>query len=180
MKRSSKRIEAPLRFTGTHSMKAVGIALLSATLLLSCDSLRSLIKPGGTPGTVVDELGLANRSVASFPAADEDYFADMDGGGKLSPEEIKGRNSPPPPSSQVGSYTVLNLGGAYRFWKQMAAAGYFRAAEVAFSAFNAQTISTKNICLATRSEVVDGMVDDPLLKSVGTTAALSTCRANQP
>jgi hypothetical protein len=42
---------------------------------------------------VVDEARLVNRSVASFPAADEDYFADMDSGAKLSPEEVKGRNT---------------------------------------------------------------------------------------
>lgn len=120
-------------------LMAGSIAGLGVTLLLSCDSLRSLIHSAPEPGEVRDEARLANRPVASFPAADEDYFAEMemDGGGKLSPEEIKGRNNPPPPSSQVGSYTVLNLRGAYRFWKQMAAAGYFREAEVAVSAFNA-------------------------------------------
>ena len=34
------------------------------------------------PGTVIDEAQQAGRDVASFPAADEDYFADMDGGYK--------------------------------------------------------------------------------------------------
>jgi hypothetical protein len=42
---------------------------------------------------VLDEARSGNRAVASFPAADEDYFAEMDGGGKLSPEEVKGRNT---------------------------------------------------------------------------------------
>lgn len=42
-----------------------------------------------------------------------------------------------PPNPRVGSYNLLNLRGAYRFWQQRAAAGYMREAEVAVSAFNA-------------------------------------------
>jgi iron complex outermembrane receptor protein len=42
-----------------------------------------------------------------------------------------------PPDPRVGSYDLLNLRGAYRFWKQKASAGYLREAEVAISAFNA-------------------------------------------
>ncbi len=42
-----------------------------------------------------------------------------------------------PPNPRVGSYNLLNLRGAYRFWHQKAAAGYMREAEVAVSAFNA-------------------------------------------
>ena len=39
------------------------------------------------PGaTVLDEARAVNRSVASFPAAGEDYFHDMDGGVALSPD----------------------------------------------------------------------------------------------
>jgi hypothetical protein len=41
---------------------------------------------------VLDEARRAGRTVDSFPAADEDYFRDMDGGIALSPEEVKGRN----------------------------------------------------------------------------------------
>ena len=48
------------------------------------------------PGEVQDEARLAGRQAASFPAADEDYFHDMDqdshGILALSPEEVKGRN----------------------------------------------------------------------------------------
>ena len=43
-------------------------------------------------GKVKDEAMLAGRDVASFPAADEDYFAAMDGGEKLTPDQVKGRN----------------------------------------------------------------------------------------
>ena len=42
-----------------------------------------------------------------------------------------------PPNAHVGSYHLLNLRGAYRFWQQPAGAGYLREAEVAVSAFNA-------------------------------------------
>ena len=43
----------------------------------------------------------------------------------------------PPVNPRVGSYNLLNLRGAYRFWQQQAAAGYTREAEVAVSVFNA-------------------------------------------
>ncbi|MDI3461784.1 MAG: TonB-dependent receptor [Nitrospira sp.] len=42
-----------------------------------------------------------------------------------------------PPDPYVGSYHLLDLRGAYRFWQQTAAAGYRREAEVAVSVFNA-------------------------------------------
>jgi hypothetical protein len=45
------------------------------------------------PGHVKDEALLAGRDASSFPAADEDFFHDMDGGLPLSPEGIKGRNT---------------------------------------------------------------------------------------
>ena len=101
-------MRASLRVTETPSMVAVSLALFCITLLLSCDSLPSLIKPSGTPGEVVDEAHLVHRAVASFPAADEDYFADMDGGGKLSPEEVKGRNT-----------WIVWSGGNDRFWDEL-------------------------------------------------------------
>ena len=48
---------------------------------------------GPQPGHVLDEARLAQRDPSSFPAADEDYFHDMDGGIQLTPDEIKGRNT---------------------------------------------------------------------------------------
>src|SRR5512134_3259426 len=75
------------------SLQVAAAGLVSVTLILSCESLPFLSKPAGTPGEVMDEARLANRPAASFPAADEDYFADMDGGAKLSAEEVKGRNT---------------------------------------------------------------------------------------
>jgi cytochrome c5 len=44
------------------------------------------------PGTVLDEAKRAGRTAESFPAADEDYFRDMDKGVTLTPDEVKGRN----------------------------------------------------------------------------------------
>ena len=41
------------------------------------------------------------------------------------------------PDPTVGSYNLLNLRGAYKFWQQKAEAGYMRDAEVAITAFNA-------------------------------------------
>jgi len=57
------------------------------------------------PGTVKDEAMRADRTADSFPAADEDYFHDMDGGIALSADEVKGRNT----------WNVWS-GGNDRFW----------------------------------------------------------------
>lgn len=45
------------------------------------------------PGHVLDEAKTAGRTEASFPAADEDYFKDMDGGAVLTVPEVQGRNN---------------------------------------------------------------------------------------
>lgn len=89
-------------------MKTKIIALLCFTLLVSCDTLPSLIKPAATSQEVRDEARLANRSAVSFQAADEDYFIDMDGGATLSPEEAKGRNT-----------WIVWSGGNDRFWDEL-------------------------------------------------------------
>jgi hypothetical protein len=44
------------------------------------------------PGQVKDEALLASRTAASFPAADEDYFHEMDSAIPLTSDEVKGRN----------------------------------------------------------------------------------------
>ena len=67
-----------------HSFRFV--ALVTVLSLAAC---------GGRaprPGTVRDEAMLAGRTASSFPAADEDYFHDMDGGLSLTKEQIQGRN----------------------------------------------------------------------------------------
>jgi hypothetical protein len=44
-------------------------------------------------GSIQDEARRAGRAAQTLAAADEDYFKDMDGGAKLTPEEVKGRNT---------------------------------------------------------------------------------------
>src|SRR5262245_56641327 len=68
-------------------MKSLSIVLLAAALLVSC------AKPKGKPGQVLDEAKRAGRDISSFPAADEDYFHDMDGAIALNSDEVKGRNT---------------------------------------------------------------------------------------
>jgi hypothetical protein len=45
-------------------------------------------KKSPEPGTVKDEAMLAERDAKSFPAADEDYFKQMDGGIELTVDEV--------------------------------------------------------------------------------------------
>ncbi len=47
---------------------------------------------GGARAQVPDEARQAGRAAQSFPAADEDYFRDMDGGIPLTPAEVEGRD----------------------------------------------------------------------------------------
>jgi hypothetical protein len=70
----------------SRSWRAGSLLLLGCILLWGCGREQS------GPGSVLDEARSAGRSVASFPAADEDYFHAMDGGIALSREEVKGRN----------------------------------------------------------------------------------------
>src|SRR5262245_37226383 len=76
-------------------LAAMSVALFSLVLVVW------LQHRGPEPGTVRDEALLAGRTADTFPAADEDYFHDMDAvatpeGPKplaLTPEEVKGRNT---------------------------------------------------------------------------------------
>lgn len=61
------------------------------------------------PGTVLDEAKLAQRTVESFPSADEDYFKDMDGAVALNAAEVKGRNT-----------WLVWTGGNDRLWDKLA------------------------------------------------------------
>ena len=82
---------------GRRPLACVG--LIIATLAAgACDR-------GGKPGKVLDEAQRAHRLAASFPAADEDYFKDMDGGIPLTREEVQGRNM-----------WLVWTGGNDRFW----------------------------------------------------------------
>ena len=72
---------------------------IAQKLLLACCLI--VLFPGCSqkgPGTpqgkkVVDEAMLVGRDAASFPAADEDYYRDMDGGVPLTPAQVVGRNN---------------------------------------------------------------------------------------
>ena len=72
---------------------------LCLMLLVGCGKTHS------QPGQVQDEARRAGRAAASFPAADEDYFHDMDGRVALTREEVKGRNT-----------WIVWTGGNDRFW----------------------------------------------------------------
>src|SRR5437660_8217467 len=88
--------------------RVIGLIIVLALVAVGL-VLFNWLKPGGPrPGEVLDEARVAGRAASSFPAADEDYFKDMDGGGKLSPEEIKGRNS-----------WLVWTAGNDRFWDKM-------------------------------------------------------------
>jgi hypothetical protein len=59
--------------------------VLLSMLLVGCHK-------GPQAGQVQDEARLAGRPASSFPAADEDYFHDMDGAIALTSDQVKGRN----------------------------------------------------------------------------------------
>lgn len=60
------------------------------------------------PGQVLDEAKLAKREANSFPAADEDYFKEMDSAIPLTPDEVKGRNT-----------WIVWTGGNDRLWNDL-------------------------------------------------------------
>ena len=80
---------------------------LLAVLIVAL-SLASCGKKDPEPGAVQDEAMAAGRKADSFPAADEDYFKDMDGGAALTTNEVKGRNN-----------WIVWTGGNDRFWDHL-------------------------------------------------------------
>ena len=80
-------------------------ALLTRLLLTAAIGLVGCGHGQPKPGTVLDEAMRANRTAASFPAADEDYFHDMDGALPLLDSEVQGRNM-----------WIVWTGGNDRFW----------------------------------------------------------------
>ena len=81
------------------------IVVMLALGILVC---RIFKHEGPRPGEAVDEARQGQRSAASLPAADEDYFHDMDGGVQLTTEEIRGRNT-----------WIVWTAGNDRFWDKM-------------------------------------------------------------
>src|SRR3979490_1846628 len=95
--------------SNTSSKISGGISLLAAILLgvtFGCGKANQL-----RAGSVRDEAIGANRTPASMPAADEDFFRDMDGGLALTRDEVKGRNM-----------WLVWTGGNDRFWEKMTVA----------------------------------------------------------
>jgi len=88
-----------------RSVRAI-VAASSCVLLMAFDNAPK-------PGQVLDEAKAVGRDAASFPAAGEDYFHDMDGGIALTPDEIKGRNM-----------WIVWTGGNDRFWDGMTASTF--------------------------------------------------------
>jgi protein-S-isoprenylcysteine O-methyltransferase Ste14 len=87
------------RVVGAAAILIIFIALGGAILI------GALLGNAPQPGTVEDEAALAKRDVATFPAADEDYFHAMDNGAQFSPDQVKGRNM-----------WIVWTGGNDRFW----------------------------------------------------------------
>src|ERR1700741_984626 len=107
----------------------------------------SKLKPDGPKaGQVVDEARLAQRAASTFPAADEDYFHDMDSGVPLSPQEIQGRNT-----------WIVWTAGNDRLWDKMVKAS---AGALDFLKILSSHPSTPNLTRDTRWEYL-GLVNDP-------------------
>jgi cytochrome c2 len=79
-----------------------------ALMLWACGSSEP-----GVSGQVQDEAKQVGRAPASFPAADEDYFHDMDGGATLGAPEVKGRNT-----------WMIWTGGNDRFWDRISVTSF--------------------------------------------------------
>ena len=97
MRTTTQRSASP-HTKSVAAMVCAAIGVTSFGLVMGC-------KRAPEPGHVLDEARAVNRTVASLPAADEDYFHDMDGAVALTPDEVKGRNS-----------WIVWSGGNDRFW----------------------------------------------------------------
>ena len=91
----------------------IGVVLLLLVLAVAAGFVSGLREGRGEIGHVLDEAKLAGRAAASFPAAEEDYYHDMDGGVPLSVDEVKGRNT-----------WIAWTAGNDRFWDGIGATAY--------------------------------------------------------
>lgn len=82
-------------------VKLMILGILGVVALLSC-----VAQQRGVPGKVIDEAWRADRAPSSFPAADEDYFHDMDGGIALSREKVQGRRNGTPNATMRTRVTI--------------------------------------------------------------------------
>ena len=89
------------------------VLIIFAAMFISLILASGCGRKGPDPGTVPDEARQVSRAANSFPAADEDYFHDMDGGVALTPNEVKGRNT----------WNVWT-GGNDRFWDKISVSSF--------------------------------------------------------
>ncbi|MBX3669955.1 MAG: hypothetical protein KF778_16260 [Rhodocyclaceae bacterium] len=77
-----------MKVNKTH-LALLGMAAATALGIAACATLTSYRTACGSgAGNVLDEAKCAGRSAESFPAADEDYFADMDYGFSKNPQAV--------------------------------------------------------------------------------------------
>jgi hypothetical protein len=117
-----KKVGAKTHSTWYRVIRALIIAVFALAILTAVLIAVLLIFPLSKAGKVQDEAKLAGRTVDSLPAADVDYFHDMDRGSrvalgrakdpynadgtlKLTPDEVKGRDN-----------WIVWSGGNDRFW----------------------------------------------------------------
>jgi len=89
-------------------MKRLTIRVVLLLAICACTAALLSTVSCSKSGRVQDEARRVGRTAASFPAADEDYFHDMDGALALTGDEIKGRNM-----------WLVWTGGDDRFWDVM-------------------------------------------------------------
>jgi len=89
-----------------QQLRLIGLSVAMCVVLVGC---------GRQPqsGHVLDEALTANRTPASMPQADEDYYREMDSGLKLTPEGVKGRNT-----------WLIWTAGNDRFWDMITESAY--------------------------------------------------------
>ena len=86
-------------------IRRLNLSALSILVILAASGCG---KGSPEPGSVKDEALTVGRTAESLPAADEDYFKDMDGGVELTANEVKGRNN-----------WIVWTGGNDRFWDHL-------------------------------------------------------------
>jgi hypothetical protein len=90
---SWNRVTAIIDSRNVRLLTRTAFTAAVAVALLAPQGCHRTIGAPGIAGLVKDEAKLSNRPPSSFPAADEDYFHDMDGGIALTTGEVKGRNT---------------------------------------------------------------------------------------
>ena len=90
-----------MRISRTRLVHRTALCIGAWTLLFAAVSC-------SRSGLIKDEALRAGRTAASFPAADEDYFHDMDGKVVLTSDEVKGRNM-----------WLVWTGGDDKFWDSL-------------------------------------------------------------